>query len=127
MRLLREELEYDGLVFSDDIEMKALSGRYSVEECSVGALAAGVDAILVCSRADLREEVLGRLEGAADHILEAPLRRMAAFKAQLASRRDVLSGLDPQSPPFPEHERLARRLAGSSIEENLRDDPTERA
>ena len=120
MALLREELDYDGLVFSDDIEMQAIAGRFSVEESSLGALEAGVDSILVCSRADLREEVLARLEGAPDGLLEAPLRRMAAFKDSLAARPND----DEQGPPFADHQALAAAL-GSGRPGGA--DPTERA
>ena len=120
MALLREELGYDGLVFSDDIEMQAIAGRFSVEESSLGALEAGVDSILVCSRADLREEVLARLEGAPDGLLEAPLRRMAAFKDSLAARPKD----EEQGPPFADHQALAAAL-GSGRPGGA--DPTERA
>jgi beta-N-acetylhexosaminidase len=135
MGLLREELGYEGLVFSDDIEMKAVADRFSVEQCSLGALEAGVDAILVCSRADLRDEVLARLERAPDRLLEAPLRRMAKFKLQLAARRaEAEASADaapirdatPDGPLFPEHVRLARRLGAEGTPEALVD-PTERA
>jgi beta-N-acetylhexosaminidase len=127
MRLLREELAYDGLVFSDDIEMRAVADRFSVDECSLGALEAGVDALLVCSRADLREEVLSRLERAPERLLEAPLRRMAAFKAELADRRAAAVAPEPMGPPFPEHVLLAQRLAGRATQSGVFADPTERA
>ena len=120
MALLREELAYDGLVFSDDIEMKAIAGGFSVEESSLGALEAGVDSILVCSRADLREEVLARLEGASDALLETPLRRMSAFKASLAA----VPIEEQQGPPFPEHQMLAAALGSGRPAGG---DPTERA
>ncbi len=46
-RLLREELHFDGLVISDDIQMKAITNQYSVEEASLIALAAGADMIII--------------------------------------------------------------------------------
>ena len=46
--LLRKTLGYDGLVFSDDLEMKAISGRYGHSEATVLAIAAGCDAVLMC-------------------------------------------------------------------------------
>lgn len=46
--ILKKELSYDGLVLSDDLEMKAISSRYSTGEAAVGAIAAGCDAFLVC-------------------------------------------------------------------------------
>ena len=46
--LLKKRLGYGGLVLSDDLEMKAISGRYGVPEATVGAIAAGCDAVLMC-------------------------------------------------------------------------------
>ena len=47
--LLRDELHYDGVILSDDLEMKAVSARYPVPEAAVEAIRAGCDAVLVCS------------------------------------------------------------------------------
>ena len=46
--LLRHQLGYDGVVFSDDLEMKAISDRYGVEEAAALAIRAGVDVLLFC-------------------------------------------------------------------------------
>lgn len=49
--MLKEELGYQGLVLSDDLEMKAISGRYGIPEATVMAVAAGCDAVLMCGDA----------------------------------------------------------------------------
>ena len=46
--LLKKALGYDGLVLSDDLEMKAISARYGVPEATMGAIGAGCDAVLMC-------------------------------------------------------------------------------
>jgi len=46
--LLRHQLGYDGVVFSDDLEMKAISANYSVEEATLRAVQAGIDVLLYC-------------------------------------------------------------------------------
>jgi beta-N-acetylhexosaminidase len=46
--LLRGELGFTGVLFSDDLEMAAIAARYPVEEAAVAAIAAGCDALLVC-------------------------------------------------------------------------------
>ena len=46
--LLKQQLGYGGLVVSDDLEMKAISARYGVPDATVGAIAAGCDAVLMC-------------------------------------------------------------------------------
>lgn len=48
-QLLRGELGFAGVLFSDDLEMRALADRMSVEESAVAAIRAGCDALLVCS------------------------------------------------------------------------------
>jgi beta-N-acetylhexosaminidase len=48
--LLKRRLGYDGLVLSDDLEMKAISGRYGMEDATVMAIAAGCDAVLMCGQ-----------------------------------------------------------------------------
>ncbi len=47
--LLRDELGFDGVILSDDLEMKAVSARYPVPESAVEAIRAGCDGILICS------------------------------------------------------------------------------
>ena len=47
--LLREELKFDGLILSDDLEMKAVADKYSVPSAAVLAVEAGCDGLLICS------------------------------------------------------------------------------
>jgi beta-N-acetylhexosaminidase len=46
--LLRDELNFEGVILSDDLEMKAIAATYSVPDAAVQAIAAGCDAVLVC-------------------------------------------------------------------------------
>jgi len=46
--LLRDELGYQGVVFSDDLEMEAISKNYLLEEAVSRAVHAGVDVLLFC-------------------------------------------------------------------------------
>ncbi len=46
--LLRQQLGYGGVVFSDDMEMHAISDRYGVEESALQCILAGVDVLLFC-------------------------------------------------------------------------------
>lgn len=48
-RLLREELGYEGVILSDDLEMKAVSARVAVPAAAVQAIRAGCDGLLICS------------------------------------------------------------------------------
>jgi beta-N-acetylhexosaminidase len=47
--LMRDELGWQGLIFTDDMEMKAITSRMPVPDACVAAIAAGCDAVLVCS------------------------------------------------------------------------------
>ena len=53
--LLRNELGFEGVLFSDDLEMKA-HPACPIGEAAVLAVIAGCDALLVCSREDLAAE-----------------------------------------------------------------------
>lgn len=46
--MLREELDFDGVILSDDLEMKALADHVAIPEAAVQAIAAGCDGVLVC-------------------------------------------------------------------------------
>lgn len=47
--LLREELGFEGVILSDDLEMKAVAASYTVPDAAVQAVAAGCDGLLICS------------------------------------------------------------------------------
>lgn len=47
-RLLREELGYDGVVITDDLEMKAVADSYDIPTMVTLGLRAGVDIFLIC-------------------------------------------------------------------------------
>jgi beta-N-acetylhexosaminidase len=46
--LLKKKLGFDGVVMTDDIEMKAISARYTTAEATMRALRAGCDVVLMC-------------------------------------------------------------------------------
>jgi len=46
--MLREELDFSGVILSDDLEMKALADQYSLADAAVQAIAAGCDGVLLC-------------------------------------------------------------------------------
>jgi beta-N-acetylhexosaminidase len=46
--MLREELDFNGVILSDDLEMKAIADTYTVPDAAVQAIAAGCDGLLVC-------------------------------------------------------------------------------
>ena len=47
--MLRDELGYEGVILSDDLEMKAIARDYQVPAAAVLAIDAGCDGVLICS------------------------------------------------------------------------------
>jgi beta-N-acetylhexosaminidase len=56
--LLREQMGYDGLIVSDDLEMRAIADHFSVEETVVRGLNAGVDQFLCCHTAEVAQRAI---------------------------------------------------------------------
>jgi beta-N-acetylhexosaminidase len=52
---VRREMGYGGVIFSDDLEMRALADRYTVEESAVQAIRAGCDVLLICEHGELAD------------------------------------------------------------------------
>ncbi len=59
--LLRQQLGFDGLVLTDDFEMKAIADQMEIGEAAVRAVEAGCDLVLVCHRLDRQRRVIEAL------------------------------------------------------------------
>jgi beta-N-acetylhexosaminidase len=46
--MLKKKLGFQGMVMTDDIEMKAISARFTTAQATVRAIAAGCDVVLMC-------------------------------------------------------------------------------
>src|SRR6266849_7963142 len=81
--LLREELSFDGLIMTDDLDMGAILNEYGLEETIRLAIAAGNDLAMICHRIPEIEQVhrnLGTLpRGQIDRAQES----VARFKRKL--------------------------------------------
>jgi beta-N-acetylhexosaminidase len=81
--LLRDELLFDGLIMTDDLDMGAILNEYGLEETIRLALEAGNDLAMICHRVPSIEEVhrtLGMLPPAQ---IERALERVARTKTKL--------------------------------------------
>jgi beta-N-acetylhexosaminidase len=79
VRLLREELGFNGLIVTDAMEMRAVKDRYGLDRAIVLAVAAGADLVCIGHRGDA--ELFDRLVAAlvdAVRAGELPERRLAA-------------------------------------------------
>jgi len=94
--LLRGELGFTGVIISDALEMRAVSGRHGIADAAVRALAAGVD--LLCLGRDQDEEdylaVRAAIAAAAGSGSLPPARLHNAAK-RLARFRATLTGKPP--------------------------------
>jgi len=90
--LLREELRYEGVILSDDLEMKAIAAEYEVPSAAVLAIEAGCDGVLICSghhdtQAAALEAIIHAVEDE-----RVPLRRVEdALKRQRRAKERFLA------------------------------------
>ncbi len=122
--LLRRELGYDGVVISDDLEMKAIADHFSIERAAVEGLKAGVDLFLVCHHADVQrsaiEAVVRAVESgqvSRERLAEAGARVDALVARFVHGPEDLVARLGSA-----EHRALA---AGLDVESSGAVDPTE--
>ncbi|MCH2109587.1 MAG: beta-N-acetylhexosaminidase, partial [Polyangiaceae bacterium] len=64
--ILRDKLGYEGLIITDDIEMKAIADHYGYEEAAIRGVNAGVDNFLCCHTADVAHLVIDTVAKAVD-------------------------------------------------------------
>ena len=122
--LLRKELGFQGVVVSDDLEMKAISEHFSVERAVVEGVKAGVDCFLVCHHASVQRAAIEALVKAVEsgevkreRVLEARARIDAMNRRFVHGPEDRLGTLGT-----PAHEALRR---GLSVDTFTGKDPTE--
>lgn len=90
--LLRSELGYQGVVVSDDLQMKAITGHYGFEEAVCRSLAAGVDMLVFGNNLDYDPDVCARairavLNGIDGKIIEEARLETALDRVKLLKQR----------------------------------------
>jgi beta-N-acetylhexosaminidase len=85
--LLRKEFGFEGVLFSDDLEMGALSKHWPIEESAVRAVEAGCDALLICADETLQQRAHAALSSRAASDSEFRQRCVQAVERSLTQRR----------------------------------------
>jgi beta-N-acetylhexosaminidase len=90
--LLRDELGFEGVILSDDLEMKAIAATYQVPDAAVQAVAAGCDGLLVCSgKPEVQAAVLESLVHAVEQQVVPVTRLEDALKRQRRAKERLLT------------------------------------
>ncbi len=92
--LLREDLGYNGVVISDDIQMRAISKYHHFEEAVQSAVLAGVDIIAIANTLVYDCEAAARAHGAIRQLLDQ--RRIDVARIDASYRR--ISSLKARAP-----------------------------
>ena len=118
--LLRDEMEFDGLLFTDAMDMSAISRGFGAEEASVRAIEAGADVILMPPSVERAVEGIaaavesGRIEASR---IDASVRRILETKKQMGLDGDRTVQIDQigQVVGIPAHTQVAAEIAERSI------------
>jgi beta-N-acetylhexosaminidase len=86
---LRRRIGFDGMLVSDDLEMQAIAARMPIEDASVGALAAGCDALLVCWSDDQQQRAVDAIVREAEKSASFRARCEEAHRRVMAARRTI--------------------------------------
>ena len=81
--LLREEMGFDGVVMTDDLDMGAILNHYGFEETIRKGIAAGNDLLMICHRIELAAQAKTLLESLPADVVESGLESIARFKTRL--------------------------------------------
>jgi beta-N-acetylhexosaminidase len=83
-QLLREEMGFDGLIMTDDLDMGAILNGYGLEETIRLAIAAGNDLAMICHRIPAIEEVHRTIKRLPRDQIDHALASVGRFKRKLA-------------------------------------------
>ena len=119
--LLRKELGFDGLLITDDMEMKAIDDRYQSGEAAVMAVEAGADIVMVLWTSTKQIEVFDALLSAvksgriSQARLDQSVKRILKSKGTAFDRRFVDVEAVETTVGAEAHQQLAQTIASRAI------------
>ena len=115
--LLRNELGFDGVTLTDDMEMRAILDHGSIGEASVRSLQAGADMVLICHQQSRQTEAVQAIEQALDRgklsmdDLTTSVDRISALKqTHLSSFQPVDPSQVAQTVGIPQHKAFLEKI-----------------
>ena len=118
--ILRNQLNFEGVVLTDELEMEAIAKQYSAGNAAVISIEAGADMVLIPWQAQKKEEVFLALQEAAmqgrlsEERINASVRRLLRVKW----RRGLLEPLPPlaeRQKHFGKNKALEEQIAQAAI------------
>ena len=85
LSILRQQMDFTGVIFSDDLSMEGASVAGDVVDGANAAIKAGCDMVLICNATDKADDLLSRLDPAMAYGDGAGSARIAALKPSIAA------------------------------------------
>lgn len=120
--LLRGELKFDGVVFTDDMEMSAIASFYDFDDAIVRAIEAGADVITVCHTLAKQQRAITVIADAIRNgrLSRERIQRSIARIDRLGAKFGRSVAFEPLSLNHAEHRDLVARVGADT----KGDDPT---
>lgn len=118
--LLRNELGFDGVIITDDMEMGAIAQRFGSAKAAVRAIQAGADMVLVCHTLSVQKESIEAVMQAvrngeiSEERIDQSVRRILKLKSKKLGSQSVVQ--KPQA----EEDRISERIGRKDYAEVAR-------
>lgn len=119
-KILRQEMNYQGLVITDDLDMKALASHYDREMIPVRSLQAGADLVLYCNEPESPPRAIAGIRKAVEkgdltrEDLEKTYSKIINFKKEFIKNPDPIDWNEAvKLIGHPDHSKLSQQIANA--------------